>query len=84
MTARQVARQFCRLGEVHSRAYGRRASGENDRKLTVGTRVGSKNRLMDYPGLSLISQFAAAASFDCHKAQTPTELSICSEAELVI
>ena len=50
MTARQVARQFCRLGEVHSRAYGRRPSGENDRKLTVGTRGGLKNRLMDYSG----------------------------------
>jgi len=51
MAARQVARQFCRLGEVHSYAYGRRASGKNGRKLTVGTRVGLKSRLMDYLGL---------------------------------
>jgi len=55
--ARQVARQFCRLGEVHSLVYGRRASGENGRKLAASTRhsslvVGSKSRLMDY--LSLI------------------------------
>ena len=39
MMARQVARQFCRLGEVHSLVYGRRASGknggENGRKLTA-------------------------------------------------
>jgi hypothetical protein len=50
MMARQVARQFCRLGEVHSLVYGHRASGENGRKLTAGTRVGSKSRLMDYLG----------------------------------
>ena len=49
--ARQVARQFCRLGEVHSLVYGRRASGGNGRKLTASTRVGSESRLMDYPGL---------------------------------
>lgn len=51
---RQVARQFCRLGEVHSLIYGRRAGGknggENGRKLTASTRVGSESRLMDYPG----------------------------------
>ncbi len=51
MMARQVARQFCRLGEVHSLVYGRRASGENGRKLTASTRVGSESRLMDYLGL---------------------------------
>ena len=50
MMARQVARQFCRLGEVHSLVYGRRASGENGRKLTASTRVGSKSRLTDYLG----------------------------------
>ena len=50
MMVRQVARQFCRLGEVHSMAYGRRASGENGRKLTASTRVGSESRLMDYLG----------------------------------
>ncbi len=50
MMARQVGRQFCRLGEVHSLVYGRRASGENDRKLTTSTRVGSESRLMDYLG----------------------------------
>ena len=49
---RQVARQFCRLGEVHSLSYGRRASGENGRKMTASTRVGSGSRLMDYLGLS--------------------------------
>jgi hypothetical protein len=38
MMTRQVARQFCRLGEVHSLVYGRRASGENGRKLTASTR----------------------------------------------
>ena len=53
MMARQVARQFCRLGEVHSLVYGRRASGKNGRKLTASTRVGSESRLMDYLGLSL-------------------------------
>jgi hypothetical protein len=51
MMTRQVARQFCRLGEVHSLIYGRRASGENGRKLTASTPVGSKSRLMDYLGL---------------------------------
>ncbi len=40
MMARQFARQFCRLGEVHSLIYGRRASGENGRKLTASTCVG--------------------------------------------
>ncbi len=52
MAARQVARQFCRLGEVHSRSYGRQPSNENDRKLTADNRVGSKSRLMDNPGLN--------------------------------
>ncbi len=51
MMARQVARQFCRLREVHSLVYGRRASGESGRKLTADTRVGSESRLMDYLGL---------------------------------
>ena len=50
---RQVARQFCRLREVHSLVYGRRSGskngGENGRKLTASTRVGSQSRLMDYP-----------------------------------
>ena len=46
----QVARQFCRLGEVHSLVYGHRASGENGHKLTASTRVGSESRLMDYLG----------------------------------
>ena len=54
MMARQVARQFCRLGEVHSLVYGRRASGENGGKLTASTRVGLESRLMDYLGLNLI------------------------------
>jgi hypothetical protein len=49
MMVRQVARQFCRMGEVHSLVYGRRA-GKNGRKLTASTRVGSESRLMDYPG----------------------------------
>ncbi len=52
MMTRQVARQFCRLGEVHSLIYGHRASGENGRKLTASTRVGSESRLMDYLGLT--------------------------------
>jgi len=56
MMARQVTRQFCRLGEVHSLVYGRRASGENGRKLTAGNRVGSKSRLMDYLGLMIVNQ----------------------------
>ncbi|WP_025041606.1 hypothetical protein [Nitrosospira briensis] len=54
MMARQVARQFCRLREVHSLVYGRRAGskngGENGRKLTASTRVGSQSRLMNYLG----------------------------------
>ncbi len=51
MMARQAARQFCRLGEVHSLVYGRWASGENNRKLTASTRVTRGwlgERLMDY------------------------------------
>ena len=52
--ARQVARQFCWLGGVHSLVYGRRASGknggENGRKLTASARVGSESHLMDYLG----------------------------------
>jgi hypothetical protein len=47
MMARQVVRQFCRLGEVHSLVYGRRASGENGRKMTASTRVGLESRLTD-------------------------------------
>jgi hypothetical protein len=50
MMARQVARQFWRLGEAHSLVYGRRASGRNGRKLTASTRAGSKSRLMGYLG----------------------------------
>ncbi len=50
MMARQVARQFCRLGEVHSMVYRRRASDENGRNPTASTRVGSESRLMDYLG----------------------------------
>lgn len=50
MMARQVTRQFCRLGEVHSPAYERRASGKSGRKLAASARVGSKSRLMDYLG----------------------------------
>ncbi len=50
MMVRQVARQFCWWGEVHSLVYGRRESGENGRKLTASTRVGSESRLMDYLG----------------------------------
>jgi len=52
MMVGQVARQFCRLREVYSLVYGRRASGENGRKLPVSTRVGSESRLMDYLGLT--------------------------------
>jgi hypothetical protein len=55
MMVRQVARQFCRLGEVHSLVYERRISGknggENGRALTASTRVGSQSRLMDCLGL---------------------------------
>ncbi|MEO6431812.1 MAG: hypothetical protein ABIO50_08690 [Nitrosospira sp.] len=50
MMARQVARQFCRLREVHSLVYGRRAGSKNGRKLTASTRAGSQSRLMNYPG----------------------------------
>ena len=50
MMARQVARQFCRLGEVHSWPMDAEQSGENGRKLTASTRVGSESRLMDYLG----------------------------------
>jgi hypothetical protein len=46
MMVRQVTRQFFRLGEFHSLVYGRRASGENGRKLTVSTRVGPGGRLI--------------------------------------
>ena len=51
MMVKQVARQFCRLGEDHSLVYGRRASGKNGHKLTASTRVGSESRLMNYLGL---------------------------------
>ena len=55
MMVMQVARQFCRLGEVHGLVYERRTSGknggENGRKLTASTRVGSQSRLMDCLGL---------------------------------
>ncbi|BCT68052.1 hypothetical protein NNRS527_01644 [Nitrosospira sp. NRS527] len=55
MMARRVARQFCRLGEIHILVYGRRSGskngGENGRKLTASTRVGSQSRLMNYLGL---------------------------------
>ncbi|SCX97803.1 hypothetical protein SAMN05216308_102235 [Nitrosospira sp. Nsp13] len=54
MMTRQVARRFCRLREVHSLIYGRRASGknggENCRKPAASTRVGSESRLIDYLG----------------------------------
>ena len=51
MMARWIARQFGCLGEAHSLAYGRRASGQNDRKPAASARVGSWSRLMDYLGL---------------------------------
>ena len=50
MMAKQAARQFYRLGEVHSLVYGRRARGENGRKLTASTWGGSQSHLMDYVG----------------------------------
>ncbi|BCT67732.1 hypothetical protein NNRS527_01320 [Nitrosospira sp. NRS527] len=55
MMTRQIARQYCRLREIHSLVYERRAGskngGENGRKLTASTRVGLQSRLMNYPGL---------------------------------
>lgn len=46
MTVRQVAKQFCWLGEVHNLVYGRRTNGknggENSRKLTASTRGGAR------------------------------------------
>ena len=62
MMVRQVARQYCRLREVYSLVYGRRASGENGRKLTASTRVGSQNRLMDYLGLIIVKRSEAGAT----------------------
>lgn len=50
MMVKQVARQVCRLGEVHSLVDGRRTSGGNGRKPTASTRVGPESRLMDYLG----------------------------------
>ncbi|SCX44260.1 hypothetical protein SAMN05720354_10577 [Nitrosospira sp. Nsp1] len=52
--ARQVARQFYRLREVHSLVYGLRAGSENGRRLTNSTHVDSQSRLMNYPGLNLL------------------------------
>jgi hypothetical protein len=53
---RQVARQFCRLGEVHGLVYGRRASGKTDgetgRKLTASTRLSSQSRLIGLSGFN--------------------------------
>ena len=66
MMVRQVARQFCRLGEVHSLVYGRRASGENGRKLTASTRVGPESRLMDYPGSTQFRSFINGY-FQCNR-----------------
>lgn len=43
MMARQVAKQFWRLGEARSLVYRRRASGKTDRKLTASTRTGLKS-----------------------------------------
>jgi hypothetical protein len=66
MIVRQVARQFCRPGEVHSLVYGRRASGENGRKLTASTRVGSQSRLMDYLGLNHYRDSTTRKNFFCN------------------
>ena len=66
--ARQIARQFCRLGEVHSLVYGRRASGENGRKLTASTRVGSESRLMDYLGSTSLSFYKPPSPYYQHVA----------------
>ena len=67
MMVRQVARQFCWLGEVHSLVYGRRAidknGGENGRKLTASTRVGSESRLMDYLGYNHHASYCTTAEF---------------------
>lgn len=54
MMMRQVTKRFCRLKEIHSLVYGRRTRAKNGGKLTAGTRVGSKSRLMDYPGLIIL------------------------------
>ncbi len=51
MMARQVTRRLCRLRQVHSLVYGRRAAGENGRKLTASTRAGPQSGLMNYLGL---------------------------------
>ena len=41
MRVRQIVRQFCRLGEVHSLVYGRvEQMAENGPRLTAGARVG--------------------------------------------
>ncbi|PTR10645.1 hypothetical protein C8R32_101175 [Nitrosospira sp. Nsp5] len=58
--ARQVARQFCRLREVHSLVYGRQTSGENDRKLTASTRVGSEEPPNGLSGFKLSERPPAA------------------------
>ncbi|MEO8767295.1 MAG: hypothetical protein ABI363_02975 [Nitrosospira sp.] len=50
IVARQIAKPFFRLGEVHGLAYGRQVSGKNGRKLPASTRAGSRSRLMDYLG----------------------------------
>lgn len=52
MMARQLARQFCWLGEVHRLVYGRRASGKNGRKLLQHSGRLEESRLMDYQGLT--------------------------------
>ena len=68
MMMKQVAKRFCRLREVHSRVYGRRTGGKNGGKLTAGTRVGSKSRLMDYPDLIILgSQKSCSALNMRHK-----------------
>ena len=59
---RQVVRQFCRLGEVHSLVYGRRASGEIGRKLTASIRVGLESRLTDYLGKACLSGYRTESS----------------------
>ena len=45
-----MARQCCRLGEVHNQTHGCWKIDKNDRQMTVSIRAGLKGRLMDNPG----------------------------------
>ena len=64
MMTRQVARQFCRLGEIHSLIYGRRASGENHAsKLTASARRRLGEPSNGLSGLTIFGKHSATVGY---------------------